>query len=377
MLFQGACMKIFQVINVRWYNATAWYCVSLSHLLQRAGHDVLVIGQEGTPPLQEAERRGLRTMPLDLNTANPLRLGRSLLKMRLLMADLRPEIVNCHRGEGFILWGLLRHLGGGFKLVRTRGDQRPPKADPLNRWLHNNAADAVVATCGLNADICRQNLALPPQRLWLIHGGVDVERFRFDPAGRERVRREFGFSDSDVVFGLLGRFDQVKGQRECLQALARLRAKGRNEARLLLIGHDSALGSATVREWIDELDLVHSARITGRREDVAACISALDIGVVASLWSETIARAALEIMACGRPLLSTRVGVMPDLLTPQALCAPDDVGALGALMERALVDPRFLHDRHTEQQKRMTQLSEREFLRQTLSLYQSLLAREA
>ncbi len=370
-------MKIFQVINVRWYNATAWYCVSLSDLLQRAGHDVLVLGEEGSPPLREAERRGLRTMPLELNTANPLRLGRSFLKMYSLVADLKPDIVNCHRGEGFILWGLLRSFGGRFKLVRTRGDQRPPKAALLNRWLHNSATDAVVATHGLGAEQCRQALAVPPQRLWLIHGGVDMERFRFDPAGRERVRREFGFTDTDVVFGLLGRFDQVKGQWQCLQALAKLRSKGRKEARLLLIGHDSALDSSVVREWITELDLTDSARVTGRREDVAACIAALDVGLVASLWSEAIARAALEIMACGRPLLATRVGVMPDLLTPQALCAPADPGALCALMERAIADPRFLHDRHREQQQRMTQLSEREFLRQTLSLYQSLLAREA
>ena len=57
-------------------------------------------------------------------------------------------------------------------------------------------------------------------------------------------------------------------------------------------------------------------------------LRALDVGVVASLWSETIARAALEIMACGRPLVSTSVGVMPDLLPASALVAPGDVDAL-------------------------------------------------
>ena len=75
--------------------------------------------------------------------------------------------------------------------------------------------------------------------------------------------------------------------------------------------------------------------ITGKVPDVTACLSALDVGVVASLWSETIARAALEIMACGRPLVSTSVGVMPDLLPASALVAPGDVDALAGVLRRA------------------------------------------
>ncbi len=368
-------MKIFQVINVRWYNATAWYCVCLGDLLQRAGHDVLIIGEEGSPPLDEAQRRGLHTMVVHQNTNNPLHLVRSFLHMRSLVLALRPDIVNCHRGEGFILWGLLRLWLRNFKLVRTRGDQRPPKGNLFNRLLYGRAADAVVVTQSRTAEQCRHRLALSSNSLWMIHGGVDTGRFIFDPEGRHRVRQEFGFTDKDVVFGLLGRFDKVKGQLQCLQALAQLHSKGRTEARLLLIGHDSALPRERIEEWIDQLKLRDSVYITGRREDVVACISALDIGVVASLWSEAIARAALEIMACGRPLISTRVGVMPDLLRPEALCEPDDPKALCDLMERCFA-PQYLQSRYLEQQQRMTQLTEREFLRQTLSLYQSLLTGE-
>jgi glycosyltransferase involved in cell wall biosynthesis len=128
-----------------------------------------------------------------------------------------------------------------------------------------------------------------------------------------------------------------------------------------------------VRTWLRHWNMEDAAVLTGTRADVAACISAMDIGVVASLWSEAVARAALEIMACDRPLLGTRVGVMPDLLSEDALVAPGDASALAASLQRLLLDEGLRSTLLRRQQSRMSQLGGREFLRKTLSLYQGLL----
>lgn len=56
-----------------------------------------------------------------------------------------------------------------------------------------------------------------------ILGGVDTKRFCFDPVGREKVRAEFGFTESSYVIGLLGRYDDVKGQLDLIRATALLR----------------------------------------------------------------------------------------------------------------------------------------------------------
>lgn len=366
-------MKIIQVINVRWYNATAWYCVTLSELLRKAGHQVLVAGQPDSPPLNRAKETGLAVAHLNLNSTNPLALARCHAQMRSLVKRLQPDIVNCHRGEGFFLWGLLRMQLRSFALVRTRGDQRLPRNNAMNRWLHSSVADAVILTNSAAARHCRNVLNIPPGKLWTIYGGVDRGRFSFDPQGRERVRREFHFDDSDFVVGLLGRFDEVKGQQQLLQALANLRESGLSQVKCLLIGHDSALSQKTVQGWIRELGLAGRVQITGLREDIAACISALDLGVAPSLWSEAIARAPLEIMACGIPLIACDVGVLPDLLDPRALCPPGDVDALQSRLARAVGDPDYLQNMRRQQQQRISQLSAREFLHQSLNVYQSAL----
>lgn len=367
-------MVIFQVVNVRWFNATAWYGLYLSRLLKEAGHTVVVLTLAGTDCHAKALEWGLDARPVDLNSANPLRLAATLVRLvRLLRAE-RPQVVNCHRGEGFFLWGLLKALGFTFSLVRTRGDQRPPRADFLNRWLHARVADAVVVT---NSRMARHFLATmrtPEKKVWLIHGGVDRERFRFDPEGRVRVRAEFGYGERETVLALVGRFDQVKGQRETLEAVARLIHKqGYRKLRLMLLGFGSALGQDEVEGWVREFKLERFVRITGKRDDVAACLSAADLGLVASLRSETIARAALEIMAAERPLISTNVGVMPDLLPPEALFEPGDVDAMTRLIAKAMDEPDYRKQLLRAQDLTLSQLSGRDFLQRSLTLYEGFL----
>ena len=55
-------MKIFQVINVRWFNATAWYALTLSRLLADAGHEVLVLTQADTDTDRKSREMGLNTV---------------------------------------------------------------------------------------------------------------------------------------------------------------------------------------------------------------------------------------------------------------------------------------------------------------------------
>lgn len=366
-------MKILQIINVRWYNATAWYALYLSRLLAEAGHDVVVAVQPGTPPETKAREMGLESTRLDLNTSNPLRLARTMADMVRLLREFRPDVVNCHRGEGFFLWGILKKLGMGFQLVRTRGDQRRPKADFFNRWLHKNVASAVVVTNQRMARHFLSTMKTPPKGVWLIHGGVDTEVFRYDDAGRARVRKEFGFGPEHVVVGLLGRFDRVKGQKELIEAVAELRRQGLDHLRLFLIGFETSTRLGQVQGWIEKNGISDITSISHRRDDVAACISALDIGVVASLWSEAIARAALEIMACGRPLLSTDVNVMPDLVPEEALYPAEAPAALTPLLRRAATDQEFLESLRAAHKVTMSQLTGDDFLNRTLNLYKSLL----
>ena len=360
--------RSIQVVNVRWLNATAWYGLELARLLNAAGHESRVVALADTETFAKAEEMGLRPLAMPLNAKNPLEFPGLIRDMGRLVRAFRPDVVNCHRGESFLFWGLLKGMGG-YALVRTRGDQRLPKGNLPNRILHTRVADAVVATNSVMARHFAEKMRVPAERLHMILGGVDTELFRFDPEGRAEVRARYGFTDDECVVGLLGRFDLVKGQRETIAALAKLVGEGVRNIRLLLLGFSTATLQEEVEAWIREAGMERYVTITGKVPDVTACLSALDVGVVASLWSETIARAALEIMACGRPLVSTSVGVMPDLLPASALVAPGDVDALAGVLRRAATDGAWRRGLAGHCSERIMSLRDKDFLEQTLAVY--------
>lgn len=370
-------LRIIQVVNVRWFNATAWYGLFLAALLREAGHEVRVLGLPGTESFATARAWGLEPEGLALNAVNPLHMATTYAHMRRLVRDFQPHVVNCHRGESFFLWALLKR-SARFALVRTRGDQRPPRAGRLNSLMHADLADAVIATSSGIAATVRDVLRVPAARVHTVIGGVDTRRFYADPAGRAAMRENLGLAAEHTAIGLVGRFDAVKGQKELIAAFARLREATGERAknlRLVLAGFaTSALGEEAVRAWAAEAGLTGSVLFPGRCREVRALMNALDIGVTASLGSETIARVTLELMACGVPLVGTRVGVMPDLVSEQVLVPPGDEAAMAALLHRIVADPAFRESVRREQAARINGLRERDFYDQTLAVYRQALA---
>lgn len=373
--FRPEPLRIIQVVNVRWFNATAWYGLFLSTLLREAGHEVRVLCLPDTDSFDKARAMGLEPEGVPLNSGNPLAIPGLLRRLGGIIREFRPHIVNCHRGESFLLWGMLQK-SGCFGLVRTRGDQRPPKTNYPNIALYGKVADAVIATSTGIAESLRSNLHVPENRLHIIFGGVDTRCFFPDAEGRARMRDAWGLDVSHRAVGLVGRFDAVKGQKEMIASFARFLSVAGPDAsryRLVLAGFaTSSTSEETVRGWVSDAGIASNVIFPGRCEPVRELMSALDLGVVASLGSETIARVALEIMACGVPLAGTRVGVMPDLLEAQALVPPGDTEAMAAILARFATDGVFERELLATQKNRMRTLRERDFLDQTLAVYQGV-----
>jgi glycosyltransferase involved in cell wall biosynthesis len=375
-------LRIIEVVNVRWVNATAWYALFLSRLLKEAGHRVMVLGLKETKSFALAEEWGLSPLAFPFNSANPLVWLDLYVKLKKLVLEFRPQIVNCHRGEAFALWGLLKRSAlkssAPFALVRTRGDQRAIKANWFNRFLYAGVSDALIAT---SSGMAEEMLKLPgvsPQRVQVILGGVDEQVFYRDAESGLKLRQSLGFGPDDFVLGLLGRLDAVKGHAVLIKALGLLKAKFTREARpfklkFLCIGADSGLTRGHIEELLNKEGLAdgRTALVTGRVENVRAYINALDLGVIASVGSEAIARAALEIMACGVPLLSSDVGVMPDLLPRAALIPAGDAGALAAALEKYCLEAEALDELRFMAAESVSGLKSEDFLRKTLAVYKN------
>jgi len=173
-------------------------------------------------------------------------------------------------------------------------------------------AAAVIAVSEWLASELRR-AGLTPRRLEVASMGVDETRFRINDRGAARQR--LGIDPDGEIVLAVGGLSERKNPLGLLQAFARLRARSRPAARLVLVG-DGPLAGA-IDAGVRRLGLAGSVTRTGllANEDVTDWMTAADVVAQVSLV-EPLGVAALEAMASGRPVVGTRVGglaeVVPD-----------------------------------------------------------------
>ena len=310
-------MRFLHIINVRWYNASAWYAVNLCRLLKESNHEVLVAGITSSPPIIKSKHYGIDTVEASFSSKNLLKIFKTIYKIEKILKTFKPDVINCHRGEYFWYFAVRRFFlpSNKWKLIRFRGDIRDPKNDILNRFLHKRCADLIIATGKFIKDKFVNNLNIPDKKIDVLYGGVDTGEFYFDKDGRNRVRKEFEYSEDHFVVGIVGRFDPIKGHDDLIKALSNLYHKlNRRYVRLLIIGYNSVITSENIRKLVKAENIESICTIVGHRKDIRACISAFDLAVISSIGSEAISRTAFEIMASGIPLVASDTGVLPEIV---------------------------------------------------------------
>jgi glycosyltransferase involved in cell wall biosynthesis len=323
-------VRILNVINVRWYNATAWYAVNLSTALQKRGHHVAVCGLPGSPPVLKAHDAGLDTFGAAINKSDPVSVLAALGAMDRIFMQFEPDVVICNRGEFYWYFAYKRITRQKYKLIRVRGDIRPPKPGRLNRIFHNKCTDAIVTSGNFIKQQYIDILNTPEIGLNVIYGGVDTEIFRPKSFAKIKLRDEFGYKEDDFVVGIVGRFDPVKGHVNLIKAVAKLYHGGMNNIRLLIAGFDAVSTTPDIQRMLNEHGVTEISTITGKRDDIADIYNCLDVCVISSLGSEAICRVGMEAMACGVPIITSDTGVLPEI--SKNVYPKDDWEALASLL---------------------------------------------
>jgi len=210
---------------------------------------------------------------------------------------------------------------------------------------------AVVAASDIEAAELRRFYAASDARLRVIPCGVDPEVFH--PVRTADARRALGRDQCERLVLFVGRIEQIKGIDVLLRALGALfRAYPdlRNDVCLLVVGGalDPTDDSPETEKIIELRRLVHEHRLedtvdfVGSQDQarLALFYAAADICAVPSL-TESFGLVALESMACGTPVVGTRVGGLQTVIENDVsglLVPAGDDAALAEAMARMLLD---------------------------------------
>jgi glycosyltransferase involved in cell wall biosynthesis len=251
---------------------------------------------------------------------NPLADLAAIKLLTRLIADVRPDLVQCFDTKPNLLVPLAARRLGGVAVIRTINglgwiysshSALALALRPVYVALHRLAAGGTAMTVFQNRDdqtFFERCAIVGKGSSRLIPGsGIDVARFERAAAGEPSaadLRRSLGLENCEIVITVT-RLTRQKGIPTLLEAAALIHA-ARPTVRFLLVGPRESEGPLAVTQA--ELDR-HAPYVVavGTRSDVPSLLKAADVFAFPTEYREGVPRALLEAALAGLPIVATNM----------------------------------------------------------------------
>lgn len=210
------------------------------------------------------------------------------------------------------------HLPNAHMLaaLAARMTGKPVVATIHGRQMTTNELEVHRCTGSRIHAVCRQTyyqaigLGVDADRISCIPNGVDTKVFRPAAARTPVLRDALGIDAGAPLVGFVGRLSPEKGP-DLFVRVASIAHRQAPQAHFVLIG-DGPM-RAELDAQIRDAGLQAHVHLAGLRDDLAQCYGELDL-LASTSRSEAMPLALMEGMACGVPIVATRVGGVPDLI---------------------------------------------------------------
>ena len=315
------------------------HALNLSEQLQRRGHDVTVACRPGRFIEERAHQMGLATVPITVRKQND---WHDYGALRRFLREKPIDVLHAHWSTDMIVppfAGLRAHVP-----VRIMTRHMPyPFKNRLGTWLYSQLLWTRLVTVSASVRETLLACGVAPDKIEVIHHGTNIEEFARTTASPQSIRRGLGIPDDCLTVGIAGRIAPEKGHLVLLQAAALL--GDRYPLRYVIVGDGPS--EAAIREAVRTLGLEDRVVFAGFRDDVNNVMAALDIMTLPSTWNEPCAAVVQQAMALSKPVVGTRAGGTPEMISENEtgfLVPPSDAPALADAIARLAGDA-FLRKR--------------------------------
>ncbi len=371
--------KVFYFLDSLEVGGTETQAVELALRLPASEYDVTMGCLRMKGPLLE-KLEGTAVAVREFHPAGGIDSPAGLYQLVRLARYLRRErfdVVHTHDLWSNLMGVLAGRMAGVPAIVSSRRDLAHFDWYQGRRrnWLRRiqNLSGVVLANATPIRDALIAEDGFAPERLRVIHNGVDTEKFRRGRRDRERL---FPGTQNQTLVVLVGNMhSDVKGH-PWLIAAAPAVLQEFPQTRFVFAGDGDA--RPAFEEQVAKLGLQSTFTFLGRRSDIPDVLASSDIAVLPSR-AEGLPNAVLEYMAAGLPTVASRVGGNAELIEDgvSGLLVPsEDSHALAAALLRLLRDLELARRMATAGQKiAVEDYSFERLIREVDALYTELLER--
>ena len=251
--------------------------------------------------------------------------------------------------EGYAAVKLGKKLGIPV-IVMGIGSDIHSIADPISAMHTRKVLRTTDFLVTVSEDLRQKALAMgaSPSKSRAVVNGCDLAVFH--PRDQAEARRQLKLDLHAPTVVYIGRMDLRKGLRELVDASARLRVQ-RPDLQVYMVG--AGPDRDHLSRAVQEAGVGGSVHLLPpcAPDEVATWMTAADVVTLPS-YMEGCPNVVLEALACGRPVVATRVGGIPEIMSADCgqLIPPQDAGALAEALNTALGrtwDPAEISQHHS------------------------------
>jgi len=289
----------------------------LNTTIVKEGHELICVCSNGSR-IEKLIKDGfdVRTINIDRKIA-PIRNLKSIYQMFRLFRKEKPDIVHVHTPVASVLGRIAAKLARVPTIIYTAHgfyfhENMSPKKYKLFYTIEKLCAkwctDYIFTQSEEDGQLAIDNNFLSADNITIISNGVDVNgKFNpdnIDEAKTVALKKEFGFSEHDIVITFIGRLVKEKGIFDLLNAFNKVK---QDNIKLLIIGSTSS--SERDQQTSDELEKYKentNVIFTGYRNDISEILSISDVFCLPS-YREGMPRSIIEAMAMNCGIIATNI----------------------------------------------------------------------
>lgn len=230
--------------------------------------------------------------------------------MRLFWARRIDAVVTVGAGDK-MFWGRLAAWLADVPVVLSalHSTGWPDSVGKLNRLL-TPITDGFIGVAEAHGKHLVHRENFPPEKVFTIYNGVDTERFA--PNRTNELRRELGIPMDAPLVGILAALRPEKNHELFLAGAQRI-CESLPIAQFVIIGDGERRNE--LQSIASELGIARAVHFVGSRSDVPSILPDLDVVALTS-HNEASPVSILEALSCGVPVVSARVGSVPETVIP-------------------------------------------------------------